>query len=225
MAYRPTSKTEANKAHKQDLILRAARQLILDNGFSALSVSAVAKIAGIATGSVYRYFPNKIDLCIELFRQLSGNEVDEMRLIAQGKLAASQRMALCCHSFIRRAFRAPVQSYALMAEPLDPALEAERLLYRRSYAQVYQGIIEDGIKSGEFCDQDAVTSSLSIVGMLAEPLLEPLNLARGQNHTTDNDGVLSLQITNLCLRSLGAPDAKSETLQQLPTFRQRNKTL
>jgi len=90
---------------------------------------------------------------------------------------------------------------------------------------VYQGIIEDGIKSGEFCDQDALTSSLSIVGMLAEPLLEPLNLARGQNHTNDNDDALSLQITNLCLRSLGASDAKPETLQQLPTFRQRNKTL
>ncbi|WP_299979764.1 TetR/AcrR family transcriptional regulator [uncultured Pseudoteredinibacter sp.] len=206
MAYRETPKTQARKADTKAKILDAARQIIALKGFSGLTVATAAKQAGVATGSMYRYFPNKIELCTALFRQLSGREVDEMRAIAKLDLSPAQALARCCFNFTQRAFRAPVQSYALMAEPLDPALEMERLVYRRAYADVYQSIIERGIEAGDFEELDSHTASLAVVGMLAEPLLAPLHQFYCGESAPYDSRKLALSISRLCLNSLGAKD-------------------
>lgn len=204
MAYRVTEKALARKADNKAKILTAARTIVAQSGFSGLTIAATAKQAGLATGSMYRYFPNKVELCTALFRQLSGREVGEMHTIAQMDLTPLEAMARCCFNFIQRAFRAPTQSYALIAEPLDPALEMERLVYRRSYAEVYRHVIERGISSGDFSPQDSRTASLAIVGMLAEPLLEPLHRFYSGDKTPYDSHQLALDISRLCLNALGA---------------------
>lgn len=212
MAYRETPKTQAHKADIKEKILSAARQIIAEHGFAGLTMSGTAKRAAVATGSMYRYFPNKVALCTALFRQLSGREVDEMEGIADLQLSPCEALARCCFNFTQRAFRAPVQSYALMAEPLDPALEQERLIYRRAYAKVYQRIIERGIADRSLMVDDSHIASLAVVGMLAEPLLEPLfafyNGKHKQSTQTENQPFdsrhLALNISRLCLNSLGA---------------------
>lgn len=204
VAYRETAKIQARKADTKAKILSAARQIIALEGFSGLTMAAAAKQAGVATGSMYRYFPNKIELCTALFLQLSGREVDEMRAIAEFDLSPAEALARCCFNFTQRAFRAPVQSYALMAEPLDPALEMERLIYRRAYAEVYQSIIERGIAAGDFDELDSHTASLAVVGMLAEPLLAPLHQFYSGESEPFDSRKLALSISRLCLNSLGA---------------------
>lgn len=213
MAYRETPKTQAKRADTQQRILTAARVLLVEGGFAAITMGSVAKAAEVATGSMYRYFPNKVELCTELFRQLSGREVAQMQNIAASELNPKEQMTHCCHNFIQRAFRAPIQSYALMAEPLDPSLEAERLRYRQAYAEVYEGIINAGIAQGDFCYQDAHISSLAIVGMLAEPLLEPLSKAPSEGHQSmPSHHQLAESVSGLCLRSLGYTGALSKPL-------------
>ena len=46
----------------QEEILSACRQLIMDKGFSAVNMRAVAAACGVSVGSVYNYFPSKGDL-------------------------------------------------------------------------------------------------------------------------------------------------------------------
>ena len=43
---------------KKDKILDAAAQLIVENGLQC-SMAAIAERAGVATGSLYNYFPSK----------------------------------------------------------------------------------------------------------------------------------------------------------------------
>ncbi|MBB6521056.1 TetR/AcrR family transcriptional regulator [Pseudoteredinibacter isoporae] len=210
MVYRVTEKTLARKADNKAKILAAARKIVAESGFSGLTIAATAKQAGLATGSMYRYFPNKVELCTALFRQLSGREVDEMHSIAQMELNPAVAMARCCFNFTQRAFRAPTQSYALIAEPLDPALEAERLIYRRAYAEVYQQIIEQGIGSADFSSQDSHIASLAVVGMLAEPLLEPLHRFYSGNEAPYDSRQLALDISRLCLNALGAHELATQ---------------
>ena len=38
---------------------------------------------------------------------------------------------------MHRALAEPVRAYALIAEPVDPAVEAERLTFRRAYADLF----------------------------------------------------------------------------------------
>ena len=49
-------------------ILDAAVDLLSEQGYAGCSMAAVAARAGVATGSVYRHFPNKAELVVELFR-------------------------------------------------------------------------------------------------------------------------------------------------------------
>ena len=82
MVYRPTANTEARKADVRGRIVSAARQLIAERGFSETTVAQVADLAGIANGTVYRYFPSKVDLFAEVFRLVSQHEVDVMSEVA-----------------------------------------------------------------------------------------------------------------------------------------------
>ncbi len=138
MAYRETALVKARKDGVRVAILEAARALVGQGGFRAAQMSAVAAAAGVATGTIYRYFPTQIDLFAEVFRGNSQREVDAMQAAASSAGSCSQRLSLAVTTFITRALRNRRLAYALIAEPVDPQVEAERLNYRRAYARVLE---------------------------------------------------------------------------------------
>ncbi|MGS0683175.1 TetR/AcrR family transcriptional regulator [Shewanella sp. 125m-7] len=52
--------------NKYDLILRAAEKIIATGGIQGLSMQLVATEAGVAAGTIYRYFKDKDQLILEL---------------------------------------------------------------------------------------------------------------------------------------------------------------
>jgi hypothetical protein len=73
-------------------------------------------------------------------------------------------------AFVRRALAAPVRAYALIAEPVDPAVDAERLVFRRAYADLFAAVLRDA----EIPPLDVDLAATAIVGALAEALVGPL---------------------------------------------------
>jgi AcrR family transcriptional regulator len=143
-------------------------------------VVRVAERAGVATGTVYRHFPSKDNLFAEVFRRASQREVNVLAGIAAG--SAGERLAGMVKAFVRRALAAPVRAYALIAEPVDPAVEAERLVFRRAYADLFAAALRDS----ELPPVDVDLAATAIVGALAEALVGPL--ARRQ---TDPDALVA----------------------------------
>ena len=68
--------------------------------------------------------------------------------------SATDRVAAGAVAFARRALANPRLAWALLAEPVDPAVEAERLHFRHSYRDVLATVIADGVGSGELPEQD-----------------------------------------------------------------------
>ena len=62
MAYRRTENVVRRLAARQDAIVAAARDAAGEGGMMAVQIAPVAARAGIAAGTVYRYFPGKTDL-------------------------------------------------------------------------------------------------------------------------------------------------------------------
>jgi AcrR family transcriptional regulator len=54
---------------RQQQILQAAARVFAEKGFAGATVRDVAKEAGVADGSIYRYFKNKQDILVHLPRQ------------------------------------------------------------------------------------------------------------------------------------------------------------
>jgi AcrR family transcriptional regulator len=176
VAYRPTERTEARRTAARDRIVRAALELVARGGYREAQVAAVARRAGVATGTVYRHFPSKADLLTEVFRVASQHEVDAVAAAtAAADATAPDRIAAAVDTFARRALRGRRLAWALLAEPVDPAVEAERLQFRRAYAEVFAAAVRDGIAAGELPDQDAAFTATALVGAIGEALVGPLS--------------------------------------------------
>jgi AcrR family transcriptional regulator len=198
MPYRPTERTEARRAAARDAIVAAARELIARGGYREAQVAAVAARAGVATGTVYRHFPSKTELFAEVFRHVSAREVEATRAAAASGGPATARLAAAIEAFARRALRARRQAYALLAEPVDPAVEAERLRFRRAHADHFAAIVEAGIEAAELPPQNARLAGAALVGALAEALVGPLSPVAPE---ADADALVS-DLVAFCLRSV-----------------------
>jgi AcrR family transcriptional regulator len=204
MPYRTTERTEARRAQTRRQITTAARELIAEGGYVAAQVAAVADQAGVAVGTVYRHFPSKSDLFAEVFREASQHEVDAMREAIEATSGrASYRMAVGIDTFARRALRGRRLAWALLAEPVDPAVEAERLHFRHSYRDLMAEVIAAGIEAGELPPQDVDATSAALIGALGEAMLGPLSpTANGGDPDT-----LIASLINFCTRAIGEEPA------------------
>jgi AcrR family transcriptional regulator len=200
MPYRPTEQTEARRAAARERIVGAAHALIARGGYREAAVAAVAAGAGVATGTVYRHFPSKAELFAEVFRRASQREVDATRAAAavDAHARAADRLAAAVDAFARRALRGRRLAWALLAEPVDPAVEAERLVFRRAYADVFAEILREGVAAGELPAQNVELAAAALVGALGEALVGPLSpVAR----RTDPDALVA-DLVGFCLRSV-----------------------
>lgn len=202
MPYRPTQLTEARSAATRERIVGAAHALIARGGYREAQVAAVAAGAGVATGSVYRHFPSKAELFAEVFRRASRRELDATRAAAEAAGgAASQRLAAAVETFARRALRGRRLAWALLAEPVDPAVEAERLAFRRAYAAGFAEVLREGVAAGELPAQNVELTAAALVGALGEALVGPLSWVGGMDHDVDADALVADLVT-FCLRSV-----------------------
>ncbi|HET6548224.1 MAG TPA: hypothetical protein VFG79_07210, partial [Solirubrobacter sp.] len=71
-------------------------------------------------------------------------------------------------TFARRALRARRLAWALLAEPVDPAVEAERLAYRRAFRDAFAAALPAHVT-----DRELIAAAL--VGAIGEALVGPLS--------------------------------------------------
>lgn len=206
MAYRETTKTIAKKAEVKDKILLSARDLVLHGGFRAATVSAIAEGANIATGTVYRHFPSKSELFSEVFRAATELEVSKVAEAININAPTTQRLTAAINCFSKRALKAPRLAWALIAEPVDPIVDADRLHYRQAYADIFERLIESGVKSGEIPPQNKSITAAALVGAMAESLVGPLSPpSKAATSIVDKDALIS-SIAQFCVQAVSGQE-------------------
>jgi AcrR family transcriptional regulator len=192
-------------AGTRDRLLAAARELIEEGGYGAASVVAIAERAGVAAGTLYRHFPSKEDLFVEVFRSVCAREEQAMRHAAAqlpDSASAVQRLQTVLGTFARRALRNPRLAWALLAEPVDPRVDAERLAYRGRYTELVAASLAAGIEAGELPHQSVELTAAALVGGVGEALVGPLSpLAGGVPDPAEIVAALRIFVG----RAVGAP--------------------
>lgn len=192
------------RADTRTRLLRAGVQVLEEGGYAAASVAAIAERAGVATGTLYRHFPSKADLFVELFRAIGDAELAAMADAAAATRTAGDELDAVIATFAGRALARPRVAWALVYEPLDPPVDAERVRWRRAYAARLASFVRERVEHGDLPDQDPDTTAAALLGGIAEALVSPLSPVAAGN--ADPDAVIAA-LTAFCRRAIGADAA------------------
>jgi AcrR family transcriptional regulator len=174
---------------------------------AAVQIAPVARRAGIAAGTVYRYFPGKTDLVAALLAEIAEREIGALRRAADN--APGPLSALCSSimTFAARAVRNRQLTFAAIAEPVDAELDPVRLKFRKLLASEFATRISAAIAGSHLPEQDATLAAAAVLGLLIEGAIGPL-----APRATGRERELMQSLTLTALRALGLPDARARGL-------------
>ncbi len=140
---------------------RAALHLFAEIGVAATPVPLIAERAGVAVGSLYRYYENKEDLVERLYAENYAAMADRLSAVQASEQTAAARIAamirLICSTFdeewdlarfLLLEQHVRLKHYELAANPVE----------------VVQQVMADGIRSGELRAMDPALAAALVMG-------------------------------------------------------------
>ncbi len=186
----------------RERLVFAASTLLEEGGYAAASVQAIADRVGVSAGALYRHFRSKAELFVEVFRSAAENNLAAVDAAATSG-ACIERLEAAVATHASRALRHRRLAWALLYEPVDPLVDAERLIYRRTYCRHMAGLLRQAVAAGEIPEQNVELSAAAVVGAIAESLVGPLSPVAGQIVAEET---IIASLVRFCRRSVGAPD-------------------
>lgn len=171
---------------KRTAILNAATAAIAEQGLGA-STSTMAKMAGVAEGTVFTYFPTKDELLNQLFLELK-REVYEF--IASGfpvKAGAKAQARHFWHRYLDWGINHPHKRHALAQLAIsDRITEASRAQATLASAECYD-VLEARLAAGGVKDSSA-SFVTAMMAALAETTMEFMTRIPDQAEVFRNSG-------------------------------------
>jgi AcrR family transcriptional regulator len=209
MPYRRTENVVRRLAARHDAIVAAAGALAAEAGINAVQIAPVSQRAGVATGTVYRYFPSKTDLVAALVAAVSEREIGAMRRAADAAPGPLSALAAAITTYAARALESRKLAFALIAEPADAADADTRLAFRAALTAEIAKRVSAAMDAGHLPEQDIAVAAPALTGALIEGLIGPL-AANARGDLEMHDAVQTL--TLFALRAVGVADARARGL-------------
>ncbi|HZZ51631.1 MAG TPA: TetR/AcrR family transcriptional regulator [Pseudonocardia sp.] len=149
-------------------LLEHATRLFAERGFAGTSLQDIADALGITRPALYYYVKSKDDLLARLVTEVTNGPLDELtELAARPGLQPVDTLRGVVEVLVRRRatqperFRLLVRSEAELPEGLTSAYDDSR----RAVLKTIAGVIEKGIRAGQFRPVDARVAALGVLGM------------------------------------------------------------
>ena len=112
----------SKSAVTRERVFQTALLLFVESGYAATTMRQIALEAPCAVGLIYRYFPSKEDLAIELYARLAARFRRDLAFVPEGDLAGRFGSAMRLKLELLAPYREPLT--ALAAAALDPNSKA-----------------------------------------------------------------------------------------------------
>ncbi len=163
------------KRNKYFRILEAAARVFAEKGFHKAKISDVARLAGVADGTVYLYFKNKHDLLIKTFEEIMEHVNEMVREICKEDISPEEKIKALINGHYELAKEHPHivevitfelrQSYKFMKE-----YENKKF---KEYLRLISLIIKEGQNSEVFPKEiNPYIASRAFFGILNETMLQ-----------------------------------------------------
>jgi AcrR family transcriptional regulator len=160
-----------SKSDKREEIVRAALELIAENGFHGAPMAAIADRAGVGAGTIYRYFENKDVLITEMFREHE-ERLNATVLDGYADGGAIRERFLHVGTTVLRYFITRPLDFRFLEQfinsPYGVAHRRDKLLGVKEGCSIFRELFEDGIAQGVMKDLPlAILFDLSFGPLLA----------------------------------------------------------
>jgi len=142
-----------DKEKKKKDIALSCKELILTNGINNLTVSQVAKTAGIGKGTVYEYFKNKDEIVFELVTILMQEHSQKLKSSLETKNSTKEKIREFSSFFYSQEEQELRKLYKEFISLSLVAPKSEMLEFHaqcsESYFSWFREILRNGIEQGE----------------------------------------------------------------------------
>lgn len=154
----------ARPARREEL-LQAAARVFSRRGFHGATVREIARRSGMLSGSLYAHIETKEDLLYEIVLRAARQFIASVRPVAMREGPAAERLREALRAHIRVVAGSIDEATVFLHEwkALSPDRREKVRELRDSYEGLWNRIIEDGLRSGEFRPVDPKFARLLIL--------------------------------------------------------------
>ena len=165
----PSSGREEKKAEVRRRILEAAKEIFFRDGFMDANLDEIAELAGVAKGTLYRYFDNKAQIYLAVLSRKARRFEKKLQDALDPQVSPIEALVGVSRFYFQHYVENPdyfqifwaIENQAVIGE-LPPEVVREVTRLWEESLGVLAGIIERGIEEGVFarCDAWEVASIL-----------------------------------------------------------------
>jgi AcrR family transcriptional regulator len=156
----------ASRPDQKERIRRQAARLFAENGYNATGVQELSEAVGLGRGALYHHIGSKERLLFEVVTLHVVDVVEEARAVRALQVTAEEK--------VRRLSRLMMATIASHLPEwtvffrdlgaLSGSLRRDALLVREAFEDVWSGVIDEGVRAGEFRHLDPIVVK-GILGM------------------------------------------------------------
>jgi AcrR family transcriptional regulator len=151
----------------EEHLLEVAAKRFASAGYRQTTLEEIARHAGVAKASMYRYFENKQELLVKIFLKVAGAFARGIQPLLTAPLPPEEKLRRAVQGLVRQMGENVALFTVFYSEEADlpPRLRAEVMEVRRRFVADLEGILREGIGQGVFRELDAKLVVYAIMGM------------------------------------------------------------
>lgn len=164
------NKKQLSSQQTKQKIAEAARTLFGQKGYASTSIEDIVSATQISKGNMYYHFKNKEGLFLYLLEEWTREWAEQFQSKKERYRTVKEKLIALVEHFVEDGFHHPLtratnEFYAteLITSPNQDKIEEMMQLYLRNYEE----LLDEGMQSGEFKQDDAHLLSIILEGMLA----------------------------------------------------------
>jgi AcrR family transcriptional regulator len=144
-----------------------AAALFNEHGFNGTSMADLAQAVGITKSSLYHHFASKQALLSEIIELTVNRVMPLVQEVADRELPVRERvrMAVVLHTVEAIRDRDAIACFIEEGRYLSADFMSTHVMNRDRYEQVFRGLFQEGIASGDFISQDVGITVKAVLGM------------------------------------------------------------
>jgi len=164
------------EATRQRIVVRTAN-LLNTQGYLGTPVSEIMRVSGLQKGGIYRHFESRDALTLEAFEFAVARVRNRFLQAIEGRKTAKDKL-FALFEVARDAPReeafhggCPVMNLAVESDDADPKLRGAARRAMRQVIGLFEQIIVEGMKQGEFPEGDARAQARMLVASMEGAIL------------------------------------------------------